>query len=377
MVPAFSQAAQAASVLTDGSRGPDVTYAERALQELGYYHGTLDGIYGPELFQAVRTFQATHHLAPDGIVGPETWAALSAVLSHSASASPTFEAAPSGILREGDTGPAVAELQRLLNAHGANIPVDGDFGPATMAALLAFQRAQGLVADGVAGPQTMHALTAAPSAAPASPTASSSWLQLGSRGTAVAVLQRELTALGYNTHGVDGVFGPATQAAVIAFQRAEGLTADGVVGPGTLAALQRAQTTSRSVPSASMGTGLAIAGYAQSLIGTAYRWGGASPSTGFDCSGLVQWVFQHFGIAMPRSSYEQYNVGEHVAYDELAPGDLVFFSTDGPGASHVGIYIGGGEFVSADTYATGVHRNSLGSSYWLSHFIGAVRPPGV
>lgn len=377
MIPAFSQAAQAAGILTDGAQGPDVSRAERALQELGYYHGAIDGIYGPALLQAVRAFQAAHHLAVDGVVGPETWSTLSAVLNRPVSASPTYDAGPSPTLREGATGPAVANLQRLLDAHGANLAVDGDFGPATEAALTAFQRSAGLTPDGIAGPQTLQALNAAPPAAPANPSTPSGWLQLGSRGAAVAVLQRELTSLGYNTYGVDGIFGRDTQAAVIAFQRAEGLTPDGVVGPSTQAALERARETGRSAPSGPASTGLAIAGYAQRLIGSAYRWGGASPATGFDCSGLVQWVFQHFGIAMPRSSYEQYNVGVHVAYDELVPGDLVFFSTDGPGASHVGIYIGGGEFVSADTYATGVHTNSLGSSYWLSHFIGAVRPPGV
>jgi len=281
------------------------------------------------------------------------------------------------MLREGDTGPAVANLQRLLDAHGANLAVDGDFGPATENALLAFQRSVGLTPDGIAGPLTFKALEGAPAAAPADPNSDSPWLRLGSRGDAVAVLQRELTSLGYNTYGIDGIFGPDTEAAVIAFQRAEGLSADGVVGPSTQAALARARETARSVPSASEGTGLAIAGYAQRLVGYPYRWGGASPATGFDCSGLVQWVYRQFGIAMPRSSYEQFDVGVHVAYDELVPGDLVFFSADGPGPSHVGIYIGGGEFVSADTYATGVHINSLGNSYWLSHFVGAVRPPGV
>ena len=116
--------------------------------------------------------------------------------------------------------------------------------------------------------------------------------------------------------------------------------------------------------------------YANSFMGTPYVWGGTSPS-GFDCSGFVQYVFAHFGISLPRTSYAQYDVGTHVAYDQLQPGDLVFFATNGAGASHVGIYIGGGEFIGADTYATGVHIDSFSISYWMAHFVGATVPPGL
>ncbi|AZV55231.1 C40 family peptidase [Clostridium sp. AWRP] len=87
----------------------------------------------------------------------------------------------------------------------------------------------------------------------------------------------------------------------------------------------------------------AVVAYASNFLGVPYVWGGTSPS-GFDCSGLVQYVYAHFGINLPRTSQEQQRVGTSVSRDELQPGDLVFF---GSPAYHVGIYVGGGQFINA------------------------------
>ncbi|QXE19398.1 NlpC/P60 family protein [Clostridium sp. 001] len=87
----------------------------------------------------------------------------------------------------------------------------------------------------------------------------------------------------------------------------------------------------------------AVVAYASNFLGVPYVWGGTSPS-GFDCSGLVQYVYAHFGINLPRTSQEQQTVGTAVSRDELQPGDLVFF---GSPAYHVGIYVGGGQFINA------------------------------
>ncbi|MHC6181368.1 C40 family peptidase [Clostridium sp. JNZ X4-2] len=87
----------------------------------------------------------------------------------------------------------------------------------------------------------------------------------------------------------------------------------------------------------------AVVAYASNFLGVPYVWGGTSPS-GFDCSGLVQYVYAHFGINLPRTSQEQQNVGTAVSRSELQPGDLVFF---GSPAYHVGIYVGGGSFINA------------------------------
>jgi peptidoglycan endopeptidase LytE len=115
--------------------------------------------------------------------------------------------------------------------------------------------------------------------------------------------------------------------------------------------------------------GARIAAYAQNFVGAPYAWGGESPS-GFDCSGFVRYVFAHFGISLPHSSYDMFNHGRAVSKGDLEPGMLVFFSTYGAGASHVGIYIGGGRFIGAQSGQ--VRIDSMDDShYWASRYIGA------
>jgi len=115
-----------------------------------------------------------------------------------------------------------------------------------------------------------------------------------------------------------------------------------------------------------------LVGTALNLRGVPYRNGGADPS-GFDCSGFTQYVFAQHGIALPRAVEEQFQVGKAVKPDELASGDLVFFSTVSPGASHVGIAIGGDEFIHAPS-STGVVRvEHLSAGYWSRRFLAARR----
>lgn len=109
---------------------------------------------------------------------------------------------------------------------------------------------------------------------------------------------------------------------------------------------------------------------AMSLIGTPYVFGGTSRS-GFDCSGYTQYVFKGSGVSLPRTSYAQFAAGSVVSREQLQPGDLVFFSTYDKGASHVGIYVGGGDFVHASN--SGVKTTSLSSSYYAPRYVGARR----
>jgi len=102
-------------------------------------------------------------------------------------------------------------------------------------------------------------------------------------------------------------------------------------------------------------------------LGTPYVWGGASPG-GFDCSGLVVYVFSQVGVSLPHSSYAQYGAGVPVSYDQLQPGDLVFFY----GLGHVGIYVGGGNFIHAPHTGDVVKISSLSGSY-TSSYVGARR----
>ena len=109
---------------------------------------------------------------------------------------------------------------------------------------------------------------------------------------------------------------------------------------------------------------------ALSLIGVPYLFGGTSRS-GFDCSGYTQYVFKGSGISLPRTAAGQFGVGSSVNKDQLQAGDLVFFTTYESGASHVGIYIGGGSFVHASN--SGVRTSSLSESYYSSRYLGARR----
>ena len=105
------------------------------------------------------------------------------------------------------------------------------------------------------------------------------------------------------------------------------------------------------------------------FLGVPYSFGGTS-AAGFDCSGFVQHVFAMLGIALPRTADAQYDVG-HRAVGGPHPGDLVFFDTYG-GVSHVGIYLGNGEFVHASS-SHGVMVSHLSESYWASRYVGAKR----
>jgi cell wall-associated NlpC family hydrolase len=110
-----------------------------------------------------------------------------------------------------------------------------------------------------------------------------------------------------------------------------------------------------------------VVGIAMRYLGVPYVWGGASPS-GFDCSGFVMYVFAQIGVGLPHSSYAQYGMGASVSMSQLQPGDLVFFA----GASHVGIYIGGGQFIHAPHTGDVVKISSL-SGWYASTFAGGRR----
>jgi cell wall-associated NlpC family hydrolase len=110
--------------------------------------------------------------------------------------------------------------------------------------------------------------------------------------------------------------------------------------------------------------------------GTPYRNGGSDPA-GFDCSGFVQWVFARHGARLPREVREQFLVGERIESDEVQAGDLVFFETVSRGASHVGIAIGGGEFVHAPSSRGVVRVERYTSSYWAPRWVGARRISSV
>jgi cell wall-associated NlpC family hydrolase len=104
--------------------------------------------------------------------------------------------------------------------------------------------------------------------------------------------------------------------------------------------------------------------------GDPYVFGGDSPQTSFDCSGLVQWVFGKAGIHLPRTAQEQYDATEHISQSQAKPGDLVFFTgtyETSDTVTHVGIYVGNGEMYDADNSGIGYHALS---GYWMDHLYG-------
>jgi cell wall-associated NlpC family hydrolase len=106
--------------------------------------------------------------------------------------------------------------------------------------------------------------------------------------------------------------------------------------------------------------------YARHFLGVPYRYGGASPRNGFDCSGFIAYVYRHFHVRLPHYTLAQYERGRRVRRRALEPGDLVFFD----GLSHVGLYIGGGRFIHAPHTGARVRVEHL---RWGGHFVGARR----
>ena len=192
--------------------------------------------------------------------------------------------------------------------------------------------------------------------------------RVGDQGAEIAEIQGQLVLLGYDVMA-DGDFGPATVEAIKEFQKSHGIKADGMIGPATYAAL-----LGRDMPDISRGMNYVarrIVSMSMDYIGVPYYFGGTTPAA-FDCSGYVQYVFAQAGISLPRTADVQYEVGTPISTTDLVPGDLVFFSTYTYGASHVGIYVGDGNFIHASS-SRGVTISSLGEAYYSSRYIGARR----
>lgn len=132
----------------------------------------------------------------------------------------------------------------------------------------------------------------------------------------------------------------------------------------------RTETVSRE---ATRRVGEAVVARATQHIGSPYAWGGIQPETGFDCSGFVYYLASQAGLELPRTSQEQFNVGLPVEQADLAPGDLVFFTTYAEGATHVGVYDGAGGFIHSQSPEVGLVRTPMSSDWWAARYLGARR----
>ena len=227
-------------VLRLGSEGTDVSDLQSRLTELRYYTGVIDGRYSAETQQAVTEFQQKNGLNADGIAGRQTQDLLYSSSALAKVISATQDTEGYLLLKQGNSGLEVRKLQaRLAELGYYSGGTDGVYGQSTTDAVKAFQRANGLSADGQAGTQTqtkLYSATAAYASTPvttADPTAMRS-LSLGMTGNDVYALQERLIELRYLSGMADGVYGEETQSAVYAFQKNNNLTPDGTAGTNTL-----------------------------------------------------------------------------------------------------------------------------------------------
>lgn len=226
-------------VIRAGSMGEVVRRLQARLQELGYYTSRLDGVYLTDDIEAVRAFQSANGLKVDGKAGYETQTALYSDSAIRGNANSTTDTSGTLVntLRYGSEGNEVTTLQNRLIALGYLAgSADGKFGRDTKSAVIFFQKANGLSADGVVGTDTSTRLYA--SNVVSNTVSSTQTLRVGAVSDAVRDMQNRLITLGYLENGeADGKFGVKTSLALIEFQKANGLSADGVAGVKTFAKL--------------------------------------------------------------------------------------------------------------------------------------------
>ena len=232
--------------LRQGSKGQAVKTLQEKLKRLGYYKGSVDGVYGSGTIAAVKAFQTRNKLTVDGVAGTST---LKVLYSSSAKEAEDEDEEVSEELRAGSYGPEVRTLQKRLKELGYyKNSIDGSYGSLTVAAVKAFQKRNGLTVDGVAGGSTLTKLNSSSAKAAAdaekeeekeedkdtSDSKDDGVLRPGDKGTEVKELQYRLRELGYYSGSRDGVYGSGTRPAVMAFQTRNSLAVDGIAGPATL-----------------------------------------------------------------------------------------------------------------------------------------------
>lgn len=388
--PAISEAALGDQVLKEGMSHNDVKELQDLLKSKGYFtYHTSTGYFGSITKDALIRFQKANNLPATGIADLATIQALKGTKASVSAASGNLNV--NQVLRNGSRGEQVRLLQTKLKQAGYHTgAVDGIYGPQTAESVRRFQKAKGLLVDGIAGKQTLTALnnlktngSTGSSTSKSNNTStskntntSSTILRIGSNGQAVTQLQNDLKRLGFFAGNATGYYGTATEKAVRDFQKRYGLAVDGIAGPATLGKIAEILNgKDNQVKNGSFNVMNVIAD-ASELIGIPYVWGGATPS-GFDCSGLVVYVYNKSNIQLPRTVAQMWNSLKTVSQPQV--GDLVFFDTDAKDLSqiknptHVGIYIGNNKMIQSGS-STGVTISDMTSNYWKSRYLGARRP---
>ncbi len=367
-----------------GMEGSDIRRIQQRLYEMGYIAKAehVTGYFGDVTEAAVKQMQQNNGLAADGKVGHDT---MEMLYSGEAKAN---------LLSYGDKSDVVLSCQERLKELGyLTTKPDGQYGNDTVAAVKQFQSRNDLVVDGFLGPSTMtvlHSKSAAPNG-----------LVLGESGDTVKRVQELLARYGYmSSSNCTGYFGEITEAAVKAFQKKNGLSADGNVGMKTMAKLTDSNSAVRAGGGSSGSTGgsgnsgstgstgssgnkggssssvntgsasvSALLKVAKSKLGKPYVLGAKGPNS-FDCSGYVYWCLNQIGIKQSYiTSYGWRTVGKYqkiTSFSSIKAGDIIVVK------GHVGIAAGNGMVYDASSSSGKIVYRSLGS-WWKKNFICAWR----
>lgn len=283
------------------------------------------------------------------------------------------------ILMRGDRDGYVLAMQKALFDKGfLKLKPTGYFGTDTQDAVLKFQVAHHLTADGKAGPVTLK-LIMGKSYVPLPATrkvvdAQADAVRPGDKGDDVKALQKRLKDLGYYKYKtITGFFGPMTVDALKNFQKSNGLPATGVAAEKTLGVVYTSKVVKadgKKIQPAYVAKVDTLVTTAEKYLGKRYAHGGNGP-TSFDCSGYTTFLLKKMGMTVPRTANAQSLNSQwtKVTKSQLRKGDLVFFDTqDGsPPVGHVGIYIGGGRFIHCQPTG-GVSISDLTKGYYSDNF---------
>jgi len=379
--PCAAQAAERYQILMIGDQDEYVSALQERLIALELMKGRATGYFGTVTQQAVIDYQAQHGLVVDGKAGPQTLSSLMGIDFFLPADRLVSGDKDTGTYYPGDKGGAIASLQEQLEAleYYDYSSTTGYYGPITQLAVERFQRTNGLVVDGIAGPETLSLL--------ASGNAKYFCIYPGDRGADVTALQTRLRALGYYTYSeITGYFGPITEHALMEFQAQCGLTIDAKAGKNTRALLFSAdaphwdgvdRVAGESGTSASASSQVdRMIDFAMAQLDKKYIYSTEGPSS-FDCSGLVYYVLRYMGVSTARYSASGFSAVDSwvkiTTQSRLMPGDLVFFKSDSSSRiSHTGIYLGGGKFIHASASGGCVMVSSM-TDYYSRNFVLARR----
>lgn len=285
-------------------------------------------------------------------------------------------------LKYGDHGELVSHIQLKLKRLGYyEGKVDGVYGLYTEHAVRKFQSSETITIDGIIDQQTYERLVQTEKREAFKQIENElKQIRYGEISENVTKVQQVLYFYGYYRGKIDGIYGPLTDEAIHK-ARSENLlpeettTTEKVVelelDTSIKAAMKEEKQEKEEIIKLQVkANDQRIIQRAKTLIGSPYVWGGTSPS-GFDCSGFVQFVYKQENILIPRTVNEIWNFATPVSSPSI--GDLVFFETYQPGPSHLGIYLGDGNFIHAGASRGVEISNMHENEYWKSRYLGAKR----